>query len=331
MDENTVKALLSRAASCAIGVLGDFCVDAYWELRLERGEPSIETGIVTTPVSAARYFPGGAGNIAANLRSLGARRIFCFGALGDDPFGLWLKNALFPENDDGDFLLRIGRKDYHTPVYGKPLLNGREQSRFDLGGVPLADDEAERLTRSVGAALPKLDVLIINQQLRNGLHSRFFRRELAALLKRAPGTLTVIFDGREHLDAYPGTILKIDACAASRLAFGREGAAPERSGSVVAKHAGGRAVVTDGGNGCFVFDRGKTSFVPAIRRPGPVDPVGAGDSFVSGFALALADGAPMAEAAELGSACAAVTVGKIAQTGVPTPEEVTALFSSGRE
>lgn len=322
MDEKKLKELLGRAAGRSVGVIGDFCVDAYWELRPELGERSVETGMITTPVGTARYFPGGAGNIAANLRALGVKKLFCFGAAGCDPFGNWLRRALFPGDAAGDELLRIGREDFHTPVYCKPLLAGREQSRFDLGGAFPTDGEAEQLLMRLEARLPELDVLVINQQLKYGLHSEFFRRELAALLKRVPRRLRVVFDGREHLDAYPGTILKINADAASQLAFGRSGAPPEEAGAAAVRKFGGEAVVTDGENGSFVFGKNGVEHIPAVRIPGPVDTVGAGDSFTAGFSLALAAGADTADAAKLGSLCAAITVRKLAQTGVPSPEEL---------
>lgn len=326
MDRKTLEALLSRTADRRIGVLGDFCVDAYWELHPELGERSVETGIVTTPVAAARYSPGGAGNIAANLRGLGAKHVSCFGAVGGDPFGIWLERALFPETPDGDFMRRVGRKGYHTPVYCKPLLEGNEQSRLDLGNVPLEDEEAKELIHCLERTLPTLDVLVINQQLSGGIHSEYFRRELAALLKRAAKLPRLVFDGRAHLDAYPEAILKINADAASLLAFGRPGATPRESGAAIMRKTGRELVVTDGENGCFVFERNGTTFIPAIGCDGPVDTVGAGDSFTAGFALALAGGVSMTESAEFGNACAAVTIRKLAQTGVPTPEEIGALF-----
>lgn len=330
MTEDTLENLLARVSGRPVGILGDFCVDVYWELRPELGERSIETGIVTTPVGSARYSPGGAGNIAANLRGLGAKRISCFGALGEGPFGRWLRSILFPESNEGDFLLRVDREAYHTPVYCKPLLQGREQSRFDLGDVPLTDDEAAQLLRHLEAALAELDVLIVNQQLRNGIHSEFFRRGFAALLKRMPKLPKIVFDGRAYLDAYPGVILKINAHAASKLAFGRPDASPEESGVAILRRTGVEMVVTDGANGCYVFEHGGTTFIPAIRAPGPVDTVGAGDSFTAGFALALAGGGSMTEAAEFGNACSAVTVRKLAQTGVPTPSELRAVFAEAR-
>ena len=145
MNMDTLSDLLTNLPDGQIGIIGDFCTDVYWELHPEQGEPSLETGRLTTPVGAARYSPGGAGNIAANLRGLGIRQIHCFGALGSDPFGLWLRKELVPGPGNTDFLLGISRKEYHTPVYCKPLLHGIEQSRMDLGGDPLTDGESRRL------------------------------------------------------------------------------------------------------------------------------------------------------------------------------------------
>ena len=327
MDEKTLDRWFSLIPDRRVGVVGDFCVDAYWELRPECGEPSVETGIVTTPVGSARYSPGGAGNLAANLRALGAEKLHCFGALGSDPFGDWLRRALCPDSAAGDGLLRIDRPEYHTPVYCKPFLQGREQSRLDLGGVPLTDGEADRLLRRIESGLAELDVLIVNQQLPHGIHSEFFRREFAALLARKMGEHKVVFDGREHIDAYPGAILKINAAAASQLAFGNPDAPPEESGAAILRRTGRELVVTDGGNGCFVFGRYGTTFIPAIPYAGPTDTVGAGDSFTAGFALALACGFDLTEAAELGNGCAALTIRKVAQTGVPSRDELRALFA----
>lgn len=326
MDESLLKRLFSRISGCSVGILGDFCVDAYWELRPELGEHSIETGLVTTPVGAARYSPGGAGNIAANLRALELERLFCFGAVGIDPFGSWLRHTLYPAGAEGDELLRIERREYHTPVYCKPMLHGAEQSRLDLGGVAMTEDESERLLEMLAGNMAKLDVLIVNQQLHFGVHSEHFRRRFAELLKRAAGSLHVVFDGREHLDAYPGVTLKINASAASQLAFGVHDAPPEESGAAILRRSGDEMVVTDGSRGCYVFEHRGTTFIPAIRYSGPVDTVGAGDSFTAGFALALGCGFSMVEAAEIGNACAGLTIRKLAQTGVPTRAELVALF-----
>lgn len=325
MDRKTACRILSAVPDGQVGILGDFCTDVYWEIHPERGERSIETGLLTTPVAAARYSPGGAGNIAANLRALGMKKICCFGAVGTDPFGQWLKRHLVPV-PEMDFLLEIGRQDYHTPVYCKPLLNGIEQSRLDLGNTPLTEEETDRLLQLVKQNLSRLKVLIINQQLKNGIHSDRFRKGFAALLRQADGT-RFIYDGRDHLDAYPDAILKINADAASDLAFGEPGHPVRESGLSILRKTGKELVITDGERGCCVFESAGITDIPGIPYSGPTDTVGAGDSFTAGFAWALAAGAGLKEAAGFGNACSAVTIRKINQTGVPSPDELLAVLT----
>ena len=147
------------------------------------------------------------------------------------------------------------------------------------------------------------------------------------MLKQFRREMRFVFDGRDHLDAYPGATLKINASAASRLAFGNADHSAEESGLAILRESGEELVITDGENGCFVFEQGeRITHIPSIRYSGPVDTVGAGDSFTAGFAYALAAGADMVTAAEFGTCCSAVTIRKLNQTGSPSPAEILALF-----
>lgn len=327
MNKNVIENLLIEPPQAKIAIIGDFCVDAYWDLAPDAGELSLETKIRTTPVSAARYTPGGAGNIAANLRGMGLSEISCAGAAGNDPFGIWLMTEMTEGNSKlKSAFINICRPEYHTPVYCKPLLDAKEQSRLDLGNTPLTDEEAQQILDKLQILLPTLKTVIINEQLSNGIHSPYFRKKFAEIVREYENKIYFVFDGRDHLDAYPGVILKINADAASRLAFGTTGHSPEESGKAILAKNNKELVITDGENGAYVFEKDKTSFIPAIRCSGPIDTVGAGDSFTAGFAWALACGASLYEAAQLGTCCSAVTIRKINQTGVPTPEEIFDLF-----
>ena len=84
-------------------------------------------------------------------------------------------------------------------------------------------------------------------------------------------------------------------------------------------------VITDGKNGCYVFEHGKTTYIPAIRWDGPVDTVGAGDSFTAGFAYALSVGESLVTAADFGNCCSGITIRKLNQTGAPSREELFAI------
>jgi bifunctional ADP-heptose synthase (sugar kinase/adenylyltransferase) len=54
--------------------------------------------------------------------------------------------------------------------------------------------------------------------------------------------------------------------------------------------------------------------------------VGAGDTFLSGFALALAAGAARPEAAYFAGLCGEVTIQKIGMTGTASAEEILCWF-----
>ncbi|MFH5823776.1 ribokinase [Georgenia sp. AZ-5] len=85
-------------------------------------------------------------------------------------------------------------------------------------------------------------------------------------------------------------------------------------------------VITLGGRGCLVAERGADPVAVAAPRVTPVDTTGAGDTFCGVLAAALADGAPLADAARLASAAGALAVTRPgAQDAVPTAEETAAL------
>ena len=75
MNRNELEALLGDIRRVRIGVIGDFCLDAYWELDASLSEISIETGLATRAVRRQRYSLGGAGNVANNLVAMGVGQV----------------------------------------------------------------------------------------------------------------------------------------------------------------------------------------------------------------------------------------------------------------
>src|SRR5258708_26686882 len=72
MDEvkDAVRRFLDRAPSVSVLVVGDCMLDAYVSGAASRISP--EAPVPVVDVAGRRYVPGGAGNVAANVRSLGA-------------------------------------------------------------------------------------------------------------------------------------------------------------------------------------------------------------------------------------------------------------------
>ena len=89
------------------------------------------------------------------------------------------------------------------------------------------------------------------------------------------------------------------------------------------------AIVTDGERGCVLLQDGREIRVPAFEAR-EVDPTGAGDCFLAGFAAGLWRGWDPARAALFGNFCGALAV---AQHGIPrlTPEDLAAFDRAAKQ
>ena len=70
-NPNYIDNLFSRFAEMRVLVLGDLMLDSYLWGRVDRISP--ESPVPVVEVEGEDHRPGGAGNVALNLRSLGAQ------------------------------------------------------------------------------------------------------------------------------------------------------------------------------------------------------------------------------------------------------------------
>ena len=94
MNKQLIEHILAKTKTARIAVVGDFCLDVYWFLNESASEKSLETGLPTWPVDKQNYSLGGAGNVVANIQSLGCETIQAYGIIGSDPWGHKLEKNL---------------------------------------------------------------------------------------------------------------------------------------------------------------------------------------------------------------------------------------------
>lgn len=330
MTASGLEAILCDIRRASVGVIGDFCLDAYWDLDASLSEISIETGLATRAVRRQRYSLGGAGNVANNLVAMGVGRVSAFGVLGDDPFGREMLRILQASGIEGRGII-VQPHDWTTPLYIKPIETGKERGRIDFGGANQLDHSAAKdLIGALEKELGRLDLVIINQQLTRGIHTEELRRELRSMIGRS--STPFIVDSRAFSHSFDGAMRKLNDHEALRLCevpWSRDLPVPReqvaRAAQVLFDRFRKPIFITRGARGILGREAAGTFEVPGLRTMGRIDTVGAGDSALAGIAAALAGGRGCAEAAVLGNLAAGVSVRKLYTTGTASPEEILAL------
>ena len=107
-------------------LIGDFMIDHYIMGTSNRISPEAPVPVV---IPIKEYFiPGGAGNVAMNLRALGAK-VACLGSVGDDVWGDRLIKILKKEGIDIDGMEII--ENHPTTLKQRIYSNGKQVARID--------------------------------------------------------------------------------------------------------------------------------------------------------------------------------------------------------
>jgi rfaE bifunctional protein kinase chain/domain len=334
MTRSQLTDLLSRLPSISIGVVGDFCLDAYWQL--DEGEPelSLETGKPTLAVAQQHYSLGGGGNVVNNIAALGVGRVCAYGVLGEDLFGEELLRCLKAANTDSTGLIRQ-EANWQTSVYAKPYRGPEEQSRIDFGRHnALSQDSEQKLIAALTEGIVRLDALAVNQQIPKSIFTPGVIAALNNLALQYPEKVFLV-DSRHRIREFGSMICKLNAIETAAL-FGttirkNEDCATEELCDYAKRlfeQSRKPVFITRSRRGLLLFDGNGASEIPAIEVEEPTDPVGAGDTVVAALASALAAGATRLEAGSFAMLAAAITVRKLQQTGTARPQEILRLAQS---
>lgn len=325
-----LEALLRAIRNARVLLIGDLCLDAYWYAEMTRSELSRETPRFPLPIVAETYSPGGAANVAANLAALGVGRVQAMGVLGQDWRGDILARELMARGIETAAIIRSPQRT--TPTYIKPIRRGyggvqQEDSRLDFQDfTPLPADLEDAVIRALRDAVPDADAVVIGDQLDPGVITPRVRAALIELAATQPQRPFVV-DSRKHIADFRTMILKPNELElAQAMAPGRLGpfdrAELAAMGQALARLAERPCFITIGADGALLCREDGVIHLPAAPVRPPLDIVGAGDAFLAALGAALAAGATLEEAGNLGNLAAAVVVEKLNQTGTASPEEL---------
>ncbi|MCA1758201.1 MAG: PfkB family carbohydrate kinase, partial [Bacteroidales bacterium] len=216
-----------------------------------------------------------------------------------------------------------------THVYTKPYIADVEQNRIDFGNFnKLSKETADLLIENLRKEIPEVDLIIVNQQVLSGIHTKYFRKQIVEVIQSFPEKIFIV-DSRNYSDFYDGAYRKMnDTEAAVLCGFKKEVddvvlySEVKEAAHQLFKKYGKPLFITRSERGSILVDEKGVTDIFGLLIISKVDPVGAGDSYLSGAAATLAAGYNVQIAAEIGSYVAGVTVQKLFQTGTATPDEI---------
>jgi len=337
MSPDRFKAVTARYPGLRLAVVGDFCLDRYFDIDPARAEISIETGLTVHNIVRVRCQPGAAGTILNNLVALGIGNLHPIGVAGDDGEGWELTRALRARAGvvpDG-FVQSAERRTF---TYTKPLLHHpgqppEELNRLDLKNWdPTPAAVSDSLSRNLLRIADSVDAIILMDQVDladTGVVTPIVLSAVAEIAARRP-TLPILADSRRSLRGFPSVIFKMNAAELERFAghpFTSLDTIRTAAADLARSHA--RPVfITLAERGIVgALPDGSSHHQPALPVRGPIDIVGAGDSVTANLAAALAAGATVPEALELAMAAAHCVIHQLGTTGTASVAQLHATLT----
>ena len=311
-------ALLARMTGRRVVVIGDVMIDEWIWGDVSRISPEAPVPVVA--VREHTFTLGGAGNVANNLRALGAQVAFV-GGVGDDAEGARLRAMFDDLGVDARGLVTLA--DRPTTRKTRVVAHNQQVVRADWESTaPLRGDDRAHVVERVRAAVRDADAVVLSDYAKG-----FFHREIVDAALAAP---VVVADPKPpNLGMFSGVTCIApnagEASQASGISIGDE-ASLDRAGRALLQMLHCRWVlITRGEHGMSLFGSDGERFdVPAVART-VYDVSGAGDTVVAVLTLALAAQIPAETATQLANFAAAAVVEKLG-TATATPDEIVALM-----
>ncbi|MEX6674727.1 ribokinase [Pseudomonas sp. W2Oct36] len=270
--------------------------------------------------------PGGKGaNQAVAAARLGAS-VAMVGCVGDDAYGEQLRSALLAEGIDCQAVTRIAGEST-----GVALIVVDDSSQNAIVIVAGGNGHVTAsVVDSFDALLSQAEVIICQLEVPLDTVGHVLKRghELGktVILNPAPATGPLPAEWFAWIDYLIPN--ESEASALTGLPVDSTASADAAASALLAAGVS-KVIVTLGEQGALFAGKSRSEHFPAPKVQ-PVDTTAAGDTFVGGFAAALADGKSESEAIRFGQVAAALSVTRSgAQPSIPTFAEVQASAAQG--
>jgi len=332
VDSAQLLALVGALRGRSVAVVGDVVADEFVYGRVAR--VSREAPVLILEYDSTEIVPGGAGNAANNVASLGGSAVLA-AVVGRDEPGQRLLRALHKRVDQRRVVRAAGRP---TPVKTRILAGGihsakQQVVRIDRGVANGFDDRARAsFERQAVAACTAADAVLVSDY-GSGLVTPALVRRLRSAIGGESASVPVLIDTRHKLLEYRG----LTACTPNEseveqalgIRINDNLKVLEKAGRELLERTRMRAVlITRGSRGMALFVKGApTLHIPIYGSDEIADVTGAGDTVMATMALALGAGATFELAARLANYAGGLVVMKRGTATVSAAELTAAVRS----
>ena len=326
ISQKRASDLLRKFTRRRVLVVGDLMLDRYVYGSVTRISP--EAPVPVVKVAKETSMPGGASNVACNIRTLGGRAAVA-GMIGKDAAGVELRWLLTHADVNVDCAMMFAGAS--TIVKERIIAERQQVVRVDFErSAEWSARQSEKFLSMLALELGRADGVVIEDYGKGAVTQAVADLVMATALRRG---IPVGLDPKEGHDLHlPGITV---ATPNRREAFAIAGMidpgakenpladkALRKTGEILMeKWAAKNLAITLGPQGMYLMTRGREPRHVPTRAREVFDVSGAGDTVIAACVTALAAGAEFLESAELANIAAGVVVGKLG-TASCTPEEL---------
>ncbi|MDI6785640.1 MAG: D-glycero-beta-D-manno-heptose-7-phosphate kinase, partial [bacterium] len=300
-------------------IIGDVMMDEYVWGEVSRISP--EAPVPVVDVSSQSFVPGGAANVANNIRALNGK-VHLIGVIGNDGIGRKLSFELGIKQIAVDRLI----VDHERPTILKTRIIASNQQivRVDKELKKRIAEEIEaEIIAKIEEVIPEVNVIVISDYGKGVITEKLISNVVSLSRKYQK---KVILDPKvENYNIYKEVTLITPNQKEAREMLRTNISTLEdlnKAGHQILEDLNCEvSIITRGKDGMSIFERGKSPIhIPTIARE-VFDVAGAGDTVVAVIALALALDLTFVNAALLANCAAGIVVGKVG-TATVSPNEL---------
>lgn len=305
----------SRLAAARVLVVGDAMLDRYWFGAVDRISPEAPVPVVR--FSHEEECLGGAGNVAVNVRALGAQTTLLT-VVGDDEPARKIQSLL---ERDGIATLLGSDPQLFTIVKLRVIGRSQQLIRIDFENQPDHEVLAAMLA-DFERALPSQEAVLFSDYGKGGLTHiprmiELARRAGKAVLVDPKGSSWLRYAGADVITPNRAELAQVIG------AWHSEAQLRERAQALRTELGLKALLLTRSEEGMTIFDEAGDASVPAQARE-VFDVTGAGDTVIAAMAALLACGLSPREAMPIANRAGSIVVGKAGTASVSYEE----LFAS---